>query len=319
MKIAFLLYPVSKVKINEDSSFWIMRELIARGHKVFYFESRHLFWQLDGPFAYLSPAKLHSKRGYLPSKPNANADRLSLLDCIFIRKEPPFDTEYLSALQILESIKHKAFILNDPQGMAISNEKLFSLLFKKYTSETFVTQEPREAKKFIHYLKKPVVIKPLDEKGGAGIFSSSPGDRNLPSLLDTATVFGQKTVMIQRFIPADRFGDKRILILDGKPLGSFIRRPPTYDFRANLSIGGSMHRSDLTAWDKKLVEFMAPKLLAHGLYFAGIDVIGKYLTEVNVTSPAGIPEIHYLSGMRLEKDVADFIEKTLAVRKRFLK
>lgn len=313
MKISFLLYPTHHVKVDEDSSFWIMLELQKRGHEVSYFESKNLFWAEGSPKAYTSPARLNPRRGYLPSPLSKKPVDLAGLDCIFIRKEPPFDNAYLYALQLLESVKESVFILNDPSGIAISNEKLFSLRFKKYTPETLVTEDPARAQAFIHSLGKEVIVKPLHEKGGKGIFATVRGDRNLPSLLYSATHSGHEKVMVQRFISADKHGDKRIVILNGEPLGAFLRRPPSHDFRANLSTGGTMHKASLTAWDEKLVSELAPLLLKHGLYFVGIDVIGQYLTEVNVTSPAGIPEVNFFNKVRLEKKVVSFIETRLGL------
>ena len=190
MKMSFLLYPTSKIKIEEDSSFWIMLELKKRGHQVSYFESKDLLWLGDGPRAYLTPARLDEKKGYLPSSADDLATDLSSLDCIFIRKEPPFDARYLHALQLMTAIKEKIFILNDPQGIAICNEKLFSLEFPGYFPETIVTEDADSARAFIKSLKQPVIVKPLDEKGGKGIFSTSARDKNLPSLLQIATHSG---------------------------------------------------------------------------------------------------------------------------------
>ena len=309
MKIAFLLYPTAKVKVDEDSSFWIMKELKERGHQVTYFLSEQLFWTSNAPYAFLTKAKLDPVHGYLPSPQEKRASPLASLDCIFVRKEPPFDISYLYALQLLNEIKTKVFVLNDPAGLALSNEKLFSVIFKRFSPESMVTENPFLADRFIKNLHGKAVIKPLDNKGGTGIVATHSKDKGLFSLFNKVSKYGRIKVMIQRFVSAKRFGDKRILILNGQPLGAFIRKPPAFDFRANLSIGGSMHRASLTAFDQKLVDAMAPELLARGLYFVGIDVIGKFLTEVNVTSPAGIPEINYFNKTRLEKAVADFIEK----------
>lgn len=306
-----MLYPTQNVKANEDSSFWIMRELQRRGHEVSYFESEDLLWLEGSPKAYTRPARLSLRKGFIPSPLSKKPSDLAGLDCIFIRKEPPFDNAYLYALQLLESINNKVFVLNDPSGIAISNEKLFSLRFKKYAPETLVTESPLRARAFVDAARFEVVVKPLNEKGGKGIFTTARGDRNLASLLNTATHAGYEKVMIQRFISADKYGDKRIVLLNGEPLGAFLRRPPRHDFRANLSTGGTMHKAALTVHDKKLVHDLAPLLLKHGLYFTGIDVIGDYLTEVNVTSPAGIPELNFLNKTRTEAKVADFIEKRL--------
>ncbi|MBI4352354.1 MAG: glutathione synthase [Candidatus Omnitrophica bacterium] len=309
MKIAFLLYPTEKVKPDEDSSFWIMHELQRRGHEVSYFQHSELLWSKGSPHAFLRKPRLNVKKGFLPSPVSPEPVDLSQMHCVFIRKEPPFNKDYLYALQLLRLIKDKVFMVNDPDGIALANEKLFTLAFSKHIPETLVTERIPEAVRFIRTLHKRAVVKPLHEKGGAGIFVTSFSDRNLPSLLEMATRRGQRKVLIQRFLPTERFGDKRLLVLDGKILGAFIRKPSRTDFRANLSAGGTMHRAEVNGWDKKIVGEMAPVLERHGLFFVGLDVIGKALTEINVTSPAGIPEINALNGVCLETKVADFIEE----------
>ncbi len=308
MKIAFLLYPTAGVKVNEDTSFWVMHELVRRGHRVTYFESNRLFWADGSPHAFLREARLHPRHGYLPSSEARRPISLRELDCIFIRKEPPFDGEYLHALQLLESVKRDVFVLNDPQGIALCNEKLFTLAFSRHIPETLVTENTDLAAAFVRGLKGRGVLKPLDDKAGKGVLLVSSGDKNLPSLLDLATASGKRKVLLQRFAKGGENGDKRLLVLGGRILGCFARKPRRGDFRANLSAGGSMHRSAVTAGDKRLVEAMAPELLRNGLYFAGLDVIGDALIEVNVTSPSGIPEVRQLEKKALEKDVADFIE-----------
>ncbi len=312
MKIAFLLYPTCKVKVDEDSSFWIMHELVLRGHQVYHFENSDLYWQTGALLARLRLTRLHIRKGFLPSPPATHATDFSNIDVIFIRKEPPFDTEYLYTLHLLERIKHKVFILNDPAGIALCNEKLFTLSFERFIPESLVTSQPEMARNFVRKLGKAVVIKPLHQKAGCGILRSGHGDKNLPSMLDIATDSGKKTVLVQRYIVQNSFGDKRILVLNGKIVGSFLRRPSKQDFRANLSVGGSMHRAKPTPKEEKMVAAMAPQLLRNGLYFAGLDVIGGFLSEINVTSPSGIPEIRQLERKRVEKNVADFIERYLS-------
>ncbi len=312
MKIAFLLYPTENVKVHEDTSFWIMHELKRRGHEVFHFLSESLFWRGHGPpQAFLSRTKTHVSKGFLPSAPSSQPAFLSEMDCIFIRKEPPFDRSYLYALQLLSEVKDKVFVLNDPTGIAMSGEKLFTLGFEDLIPETCVTEDIKIASEFIQSLKTRAVIKPLHLKGGQGVFVTSPSDRNLASLLEMSTVDGQEKIVIQRFIDADRYGDKRVLILNGEILGTFLRKPSKGDFRANLSRGATLHKAALTGWDRKLVERLAPELQKRGLWFVGIDVIGNTLTEINVTSPAGIADLKTLYRTSPEIKVADFIEDKL--------
>ena len=308
MKIAFLLYPTQGVKVNEDSSFWIMHELSKRGHRVFYFESRHLIWKDGEPQAFLRTAKLHAQNGYLPSSLSAKPVPLASLDCIFIRKEPPFNEEYVNSLQLLSAISKKTFILNDPVGILACGEKLCGLTLKNLCPESLVTSESLLAQKFIHAMKSRVVLKPLDNKGGAGIVSVFPRNKRLLAILKQSTQDGKRKILIQRFIPHQEIGDKRILILNGNIVGAFIRKPSRHDFRANLGLGGSMHASKVSARDRQIVSALKPLLRKNGLYFAGIDVIDGYLTEVNVTSPSGIPEMKELYGINLEEKIADFLE-----------
>ncbi len=190
MKIAFLLYPTAKVKVDEDSSFWIMHELVSRGHRVSYFESRDMRWDGGKLLAPLTPARLDPRKGFLPSPAPEKASDLGSLDAIFIRKEPPFDTQYLYVLQLLELIKSRVFVMNDPAGIALCNEKLSTLQFPGLVPESLVTSDPAVARAFIRSLGKAVVVKPLHQKAGSGILKTDRNDKNLPSLLDIATDSG---------------------------------------------------------------------------------------------------------------------------------
>src|SRR3989338_2629818 len=308
MNIAFLLYPTENVKVHEDTSFWIMHELKNRGHKVHYFLSETLFWQNGEPKAFCRESKTHLTKGFLPTPLSSRPIALSQMDCIFIRKEPPFDRYYLYALQILDTIKDKVFILNDPMGIATSGEKLYTLGFKSWIPDSCVTEDPVVAASFIKSIGSRVVVKPLHLKGGGGVFILSPDDRNLSSFLETATVDGSEKIMIQRFIDADRHGDKRILVLNGEILGSFIRKPSKGDFRANLGRGATLHRSVCLPKEKEMIRSMVPDLKKRGLWFVGLDIIGGYLTEINVTSPAVITDLKALYHTRPESKGADFIE-----------
>jgi glutathione synthase len=157
------------------------------------------------------------------------------------------------------------------------------------------------------------IVKPLDDKGGAGIFALALGDPNLPPLLEMATVKATRPVMIQRYAPVEKYGDKRILLLDGEVLGAFTRRPSKGDVRANISAGGTLHKASLTTWDKRLVAAISPDLRRRGLHFVGLDVIGNNLTEINVTSPAGIADLIILERKHTEGRVADFIESKIGI------
>lgn len=310
MDISFLLYPTRSVKVDEDSSFWIIHELLQRGHTVSHFQSGDLFWEGGRLQAYLTAAKTDPKKGFLPSPRPRRPSPLDSLDVIFIRKEPPFDAEYLACLQLLSRLK-KPFILNDPAGMMLCNEKLSVLDFPGFAPECLVTGDALEARRFARRFRLGVVVKPLDNKAGSGVFRVRHDEKHFPARLESATEGGRRKVMLQRYLPHGASGDKRILLLGGRCIGSFLRVPPKTDFRANLSLGGSMRRSGLSRREEKLIGEMRPHLSKYGLYFVGLDVIDGFLSEVNVTSPSGIPELRALEGKRAEKDVASFIEERL--------
>lgn len=308
MKIAFLLYPTLHVKTDEDTSFWILYELKRRGHVVYHFESKDMAWMGGRVVARLSKSSLDPQNGFVRTRQETAWTRLDGMDLIFIRKEPPFDNEYLYNLQLLSLLKDDVIILNDPEAIAMCNEKMFILNFVDMIPDLLVTSDCAEATRFIRALKSAAVIKPLNNKGGAGIVKTDAKDRNLPSFLELATQKNSTKIMIQRYIPENAKGDTRILLLDGELLGSFVRKPTKRDFRANLSVGGTMHKAHLTKRHMAIAERVGSECKRRGLAFVGLDVIGPYLSEINVTSPSGIPEIHKLTGLSLEKKIADFIE-----------
>ncbi len=308
MKIAFLLYPTHKIKTDEDTSFWIMYELERRGHQLSHFESSDMSW-VDGKVkARLSVSRLDPARGFVLTQRASSATPLDDMDVIFVRKEPPFNNEYLYALQLLELLRDDVFVLNDPGAIALCNEKLFILNFLDMVPDLLVTSSTKAAVDFIRRIGSPAVIKPLNNKGGAGVIKTQIKDRKLKTHLARATNQDSTKIMIQRYIPQNDQGDKRILLLNGKTIGSFIRKPSKGDFRANLSVGGTMQATRLNKRDKQIAEQVGRECAKRGLYFVGLDVIGPYLSEINVTSPSGIPEIKQLLGLDLERKIADFIE-----------
>ena len=231
-------------------------------------------------------------------------------DVVFQRKDPPVDAEYVTATQIL-GLCRRALVLNRPGAILAFNEKLFALHFADLMAETRVTRRIPELVDFLAKVGGDMIVKPLDGKGGEGIFHLKGNDRNLFSILEQATRFETRWTMAQRYLPAVREGDKRILILDGEPLGGVLRVPREGETRANLHAGGRALRTALDADDRRIVERLAPVLRREGLFLVGIDVIGGYLTEVNVTSPTGLQEIDTLEGVRLEARVLDAVEERL--------
>ena len=229
----------------------------------------------------------------------------------FQRKDPPVDVEYVVATQVL-SLCRRTLVLNRPEGILVANEKLYALHFPELMAETIVTRHISELLEFMEKMGGEMVVKPLDGRGGEGIFHVGAGDRNRGSILEQSTRFGTRRVMAQRFLAEIARGDKRILLLEGEPLGALLRIPSERELRANLHVGGRAVRTGLDAADRRIVERIGPRLRADGLFFVGIDVIDGRLTEINVTSPTGIQEMGRLDGVAYEKRVVDRVEALAA-------
>jgi glutathione synthase len=230
------------------------------------------------------------------------------IDVAFQRKDPPVDAAYVAATQIL-GICERTLVLNRPTSVVAYNEKLLALHFRDLMPETMVTRHMADLVEFMETLGGEMIVKPLDGKGGEGIFHIVKGERNIPSILEQITAFETRWVMAQRYLPEVRQGDKRVLLLEGMPLGALLRVPSDNEVRANLHVGGRAARAELDEHDHRIVERLAPLLRREGLFFVGIDVIGGYLTEINVTSPTGIQEVNTLDGVCLEARVMDRVEE----------
>jgi glutathione synthase len=232
-----------------------------------------------------------------------------------MRKDPPFDMKFFFATHLLSLVdERKCFVMNNPKGLREANEKLYALRFPEQIPQTLVTSDMPLLKEFMEELGGEMIIKPLDGCGGSGVFYLNVQDRNTNSILEAATDNGRKLIMGQRYLPEIRQGDKRIIVLDGQPLGAVLRVPLEYETRGNIHVGGQCVHAALTPRDLEICEALAPLLKNDGLYFVGLDVIGSFLTEVNVTSPTGIQEINALDNVRLENQVIDFVEQKAMAR-----
>ena len=317
MRFAFLMDPIQNVLIDKDTTFVFMLEAQARGHEVHYLEMADLFIERARVMGRARRIELRRQYGNHFTVHGETVGPLGTFDAIFMRKDPPFDIPYLHATQFLDLAQQEgAFVLNNPAGLRAANEKLYALNFPTIIPPTLVSQDPRRLKAFLDEMGGEMIIKPIDGHGGSGIFYVHRDDRNLNSLLETATHEGREAIIAQRYLPEVRQGDKRLVVLNGAPLGCTLRVPRADEHRGNIHVGGTCIKAEVTPRDREICRELAPRLRQDGLYFVGLDIIGDYLTEVNVTSPTGVQEIDALDNVCLEAAVLDFVERRVEEHRR---
>jgi glutathione synthase len=316
LTLAFVMDPIGSIDIEADTTFVLMLEAQRRGHRLLVVDPSDLGISEGRAVARVTPVTVRREAG---RHAELGSPRLAVLDddadVVLQRVDPPVDAEYVVATQIL-TLCRKARVINRPESILVANEKLYALHFSDLMAETLVARRIPQLVDFMAKLGGEMIIKPLNGRGGEGVFHLRHDDRNLISILEQSTRFETERVMAQRYLPAVREGDKRILLLDGEPLGALMRVPGESETRANLHVGGKPARTELDARDREIVGRLGPALRRDGLFFVGIDVIGGYLTEVNVTSPTGIQEIDTLEDTCLEAGVIDGIEALVSNSRR---
>jgi len=308
-KIGVVMDSVEKINIDKDTTFVLMLEAQRRGHQVYFMELDDLF--IRGGTAHGRHRRLQLARGTPHYELGDFAvGALEDFDSVWMRKDPPFDMKFFFATHLLSLIDQRnCFVMNHPKGLREANEKLYALRFPEQIPQTLVSSNMAQLKAFMDELGGEMIVKPLDGCGGSGVFYLNEQDRNTNSILEAATDNGRRLVMGQRYLPEIRQGDKRIIVLNGEPLGAVLRVPLESETRGNIHVGGTCVKTEVTARDEEICAALAPLLRADGLYFVGLDVIGSFLTEVNVTSPTGIQEVNALNGVCLESQVIDFVEQ----------
>ena len=309
--LAFVMDPIGTIDIDADTTFVLMLEAQRRGHRVLYLEQRDLGVSDGRVLARVRPVTLRREVGRHADIGDPRSVVLDDdVDALFQRKDPPVDEEYVAATQIL-SLCRRTRVINRPEGILSANEKLYAQHFADLMPETEVSCEIPRLIDFLAKVGGEMVVKPLYGRGGEGVFYVRHDDRNLFSILEQSTQLGTHWTMAQRYLSAVREGDKRILLVAGEPIGALLRIPAETEFRANLHVGGTPVRAEITDGDRRIIDRLAPFLRRDGLFFVGIDVIGGYLTEVNVTSPTGVQEINAIEGVRLEERILDEVESLL--------
>lgn len=310
LKVAIQMDPIESININADSTFVLALEAQKRGYELFHYLPRKLSLNEGRVTARGRALKVRRELGKHYDLGEEQVVDLAEMDVVLMRQDPPFDMAYITATHILEHIHPKTLVVNDPAHVRNAPEKLFVTHFEGVMPPTLITADVEEVKAF-RRAHNDIIVKPIYGNGGAGVFHIRPDDENLASLLELFTTTWREPVMVQRYVPEVRQGDKRIILVDGKAVGAINRVPAAGEARSNMHVGGKPEKTALTKREQDICDQIGPALKERGLIFVGIDVIGNYLTEINVTSPTGIQEINRFNGTTLEADVWDAIEKRL--------
>ncbi|MCT7940750.1 glutathione synthase [Shewanella holmiensis] len=309
IKLGIVMDPISDINIKKDSSFAMLLAAQSRSYQLFYMEMQDLAMVNGKAMGNMRPLTVYNDAAKWFDLGEATDTPLSDLDVVLMRKDPPFDTEFIYATYMLERAEEEGtLIVNKPQSLRDANEKLFTAWFSEFTPETIVTRDAKRIRAF-HQQKSDIIIKPLDGMGGSSIFRIKQDDPNVGVIIETLTNHGQQYAMAQAFIPEITLGDKRILVVDGEPVPySLARIPMKGETRGNLAAGGSGVAQPLSESDWKIARALGPELKKRGLIFVGLDVIGDKLTEINVTSPTCIREIEAAFDVDITGMLMDAIE-----------
>ncbi len=312
MKLGFVMDPIASVDIDADTTFAFMLAAQERGHEIYYLTMEDLAAEGDEAWGVMRRCQVRRVQDDHVELDAPQYEPLHVLDAVFMRKDPPFDVAYLHAAHMLELAEEKGcFVINKPNGLRAANEKLYALHFADLIPDTLVTRSAQRIHNFLDDHAGRCIIKPIDGHGGEGIFVLERGDKNLNALIEVATDHERQKVICQSYIPEIRQGDKRILMLDGRPQGAILRVPAETEHRGNIHVGGTVEKVELTERDLEICQTVGERLRQDGIWFAGIDVIGAYLTEVNVTSPTGIQEMSRLNEVDGAGEVIAFIEQQI--------
>ena len=312
IKLGMVMDPISQINIKKDTSFAMLLEAQARGWELHYIELEDLFLSNGQAYARTRSLEVQRDANQWHRFTGEQQIALSELDTIIMRKDPPFNQEYIYATYILEQAEREGvYVVNKPQSLRDANEKMFTAWFPQCCTDTLVARNPQKIRDFLQQHKE-IILKPLDGMGGASIFLVRENDPNLRVILETMTEHGQRFIMAQKYLPAIKDGDKRILMVNGEPVPYCLARiPSSGESRGNLAAGGRGEGRPLSDRDRWIAEQVGPTLKAKGLVFVGIDVIGDYLTEVNVTSPTCVQELDKQFDLNISAQLMDHIEAHL--------
>ena len=308
LRIACQMDPIDRIDIRGDSTFALLLEAQRRGHALFYYTPYDLALNGKRLIARGSPLKVEDRIGGHYQLGERRIEDLGEWDVVMLRQDPPFDMAYITTTHLLERIHPDTLVVNDPAHVRNAPEKVFVLDFPELMPPTLVTRNPEDVKAFRTEFKD-IIVKPLYGNGGSGVFRVQPGDTNLNALIELFQTVFREPFMVQQYRPEVRSGDKRIILIDGEVAGAINRVPAADESRSNMHVGGTATNTDLTDRDREICAALAPELKRRGLLFTGIDVIGPYLTEINVTSPTGIRQVKAFGGSDIAALYWDAVER----------
>jgi glutathione synthase len=313
LKVALQMDPIGSVNINADSTFRIALEAQTRGHRLFFYTPDRLAFVEGRVVARGWPVELRREQGNHVTYGEEAEVNLADQDVIWLRQDPPFDMGYITTTHLLDLIHPATLVVNDPFWVRNCPEKLLVLQFPDLIPPTAIARDLATIKAF-KARHGDIILKPLYGNGGAGVFRLDPNDRNLSSLHELFTSMSREPLIVQKFLPDVAKGDKRVILVDGEPVGAINRVPQAGETRSNMHVGGRPEKIGLTARDLEICAAIGPVLKAKGQVFVGIDVIGDYLTEINVTSPTGIQELERFDGTNAAERIWQVIEAKRAAR-----
>lgn len=314
LTVAIQMDPIESINIDADSTFVLALEAQARGYRLYHYLPRELSMRGGKVTARARPLTVRREKGNHFAFGAEETIEPGKADVVLLRQDPPFDMAYITTTHLLEKVNQTALVVNDPVSVRNAPEKLFVTHFPELMPPTLISADPKEIRAF-RAEHEDIILKPLFGNGGAGVFHVKPDDENLNALLEMFTQLYREPIVVQRYEPKVREGDKRVILIDGEAAGAVNRVPQAGEARSNMHVGGKPVKSALSKRDREICETIGPELKRLGLVFVGIDVIGDYITEINVTSPTGLQEINRFDGVKLEAKIWDAIERRLGERR----
>ena len=310
LKVAFQMDHISSIQVEGDSTFVLALEAQRRGYQLFHYLPTALTLSHGRVVATGEKMTVRYQKGDHFKLGEPQSLDLGEMDVVFLRQDPPFDMSYITTTHLLEGVHPNTLVVNAPGEVRNAPEKIFMIRYPELLPPTMITRDRDQIRAFRDEYKD-IIVKPLFGNGGAGVFHLKPEDENLVSLLEMFEGISREPLMIQKYLPEVRQGDKRIILIDGEPVGAINRVPAAGEARSNMHVGGRPEKIDLTSRERDICAAIGPDLKALGQIFVGIDVIGDWLTEINVTSPTGLQEINRFDGVCLEADIWDAVEQRL--------